>query len=400
MEVSANVAQMQPSATLAVSALAKKLAGEGRDIVNLGAGEPDFDTPEHIAEAGIEAIRAGRTRYTAAPGMPELRQAIAQVLSRQAGRELPWQGVVVGCGAKQALFNACFSLFGPGDEVLIGTPYWTSYPEMVSLARATPVPVTGAEARDLKLTPDDLERAATEKTRGFLFSSPGNPTGVVYTREELQAIAEWARDRGIWLLADEIYREIYFGEGGEAPGILDLPEESLGRYVVFDGASKSFAMTGWRIGYSFCDPEMAKTFASFQSHTTSNPATPSQHAALAAYTQWEKTQAAVSSMRTAFKRRRDRVCELFREQLPELDYLQPEGAFYLFIRVDSLFEPGREDAKALCSWIIEEAGVALVPGDAFGDPRYVRLSYATSDELIEEAVRRLSGLLAKVSTGS
>lgn len=400
MEVSANVAQMQPSATLAVTALAKKLAAEGRDIVNLGAGEPDFDTPQHIAEAGVEAIRAGRTRYTAAPGMPELRQSIARVLSAQAGRELPWQGVVVSNGAKQALFNACFSLFGPGDEVLIGTPYWTSYPEMVALARATPVPVMGSVDRDLKLTPEDLEAAATDRTRGFLFSSPGNPTGVVYTRDELQAIAEWARDRGVWVLSDEIYREIYFGEGGEAPGILDLPQESLGPYVLFDGASKSFAMTGWRIGYSFCDPDTARTFASFQSHTTSNASTPSQHAALAAYTRWEETRAAVATMRTAFKRRRDRVCELFDQQLPDLPYLTPEGAFYLFVRVDSLFEPGREDAKSLCSWIIEEAGVALVPGDAFGDPRYLRLSYATSDDLIEEAVRRMAGLLARASSPS
>lgn len=396
MEISANVAQMKPSATLAVSALARKLASEGRDIVNLGAGEPDFDTPRHIAEAGVEAIRGGRTRYTAAPGMPELRKAIATVHSQQAGRELPWQGVVVSNGAKQALFNACFSLFGPGDEVLIGTPYWTSYPEMVALARATPVPVMGGEERDLKVTPDDLEAARTERTRGFLFSSPGNPTGVVYTRDELQAIAEWARDRGVWILADEIYREIYFGEGGEAPGILDLPEESLGPFVLFDGASKSFAMTGWRIGYSFCAPDVASTLASFQSHTTSNPSTPSQHAALAAYTQWPETQAAVASMRGAFERRRDLVCRLFQEQLPDLTYLQPEGAFYLFVRVDSLFEPGREDAKALCSWILEEVGVALVPGDAFGDSRYVRLSYATSDALIEEAVRRMAGLLAGV----
>jgi aspartate aminotransferase len=398
MEVSANVAQMQPSATLAVSALAKKLASEGRDIVNLGAGEPDFDTPKHIAEAGVEAIRAGRTRYTQAPGTPELRQAIARVLSAQAGRELPWQGVIVSNGAKQALFNACFSLFGPGDEVLIGTPYWTSYPEMVGLARATPVPVTGSESRDLKLTPEDLEAASTERTRGFLFSSPGNPTGVVYTRDELQAIVEWARDRGVWVLSDEIYREIYFGEGGEAPGILDMPEESLGPYVLFDGASKSFAMTGWRIGYSYCDSATAKTFGSFQSHTTSNASTPSQYAALAAYTQWDETQAAVAEMRTAFRRRRDRVCQLFSEKLPELPYLKPEGAFYLFVRVDSLFEPGREDAKSLCSWILEEAGVALVPGDAFGDPRYVRLSYATSDDLVEEAVSRMAGLLAGTSS--
>ncbi|MEJ2539716.1 MAG: pyridoxal phosphate-dependent aminotransferase, partial [Gemmatimonadota bacterium] len=399
MDPSPNVAQMRPSATLAVSALAKKLASEGRDIINLGAGEPDFDTPKHIAEAAIQGIRDGRTRYTPAPGLPELRKAIAGVLSRQAGRELPWEGVVVTSGTKQALFNACFSLFGPGDEVLIGTPYWTSYPEMVGLARATPVLVTGAEERDLKVTPDDLEAAANDRTRGFLFSSPGNPTGVVYERHELQAIAEWARDRGVWLLSDEIYRQIYFGEGGEAPGVLDLTPESLGPWVLFDGTSKACAMTGWRLGFSFCDPEYARTFASLQSHTTSNAATPSQIAALAAYSRWDETLAAVAEMRVAFRRRRDLVTRLFRERLPDLPFLEPHGAFYLFARVDGIFGPGRANAQELCSWILEEAGVALVPGEAFGDPRYARLSYATSDDQLEAAVDRMAGLLTGVASG-
>jgi len=394
MDVSPNVARMRPSATIAVSTLAKKLAAEGRDILNLSAGEPDFDTPAHIAEAGIQGIRDGRTRYTAAPGMPELRKAIAVVCSERSGRDIPWEGVVVTSGAKQALFNACFSLFGPGDEVLIGTPYWTSYPEMIGLARAEAVPVMGAESRDLKVTPEDLEAAATEKTRGFLFSSPGNPTGVVYSRAEIQAIAEWCRDRNVWLLSDEIYREICFQGDGNAPGLLDLPQESLGPHVIFDGASKCFAMTGWRMGYSVSDPDLARTMAALQSHTTSNTATPTQVAALAAYGEWDRTMEAVASMRKAFRRRRDLVTRLFDEKLPGLPYLQPDGAFYLFIRVDGLFGPGRESAQDLCAWILEEVGVALVPGEAFGEPRYARMSYATSDDVLEEAVDRLVGLLA------
>lgn len=391
--ISPNVRDMQPSATIAVSSLAKRLAAEGRDIINLSAGEPDFDTPAFISEAAIDGIRAGRTRYTPAPGLPELRKAIARSLSDRAGRELPWEGVVVSTGAKQSLFNACFSLFGPGDEVLIGAPYWTSYPEMIGLSRATAVPVAGAESRDFRLTPDDLEAARTERTRGLVFSSPGNPTGVVYSTDELREIAEWARDRDVWLIADEIYRRIWFGEGDEAPSILDLAPGSLGDHVLIDGASKSFAMTGWRIGCSLSTPELAKTMSGFQSHTTSNASTPSQVAALAAWTRPEDTAAAVAVMRDAFQRRRDLVCRLFDEKLPGFPYLEPEGAFYLFFRVDSAFTEGRGSAAELCTWILEESGVALVPGEAFGEPRFVRMSYATSDEVLEEAIERLAQLL-------
>lgn len=393
MERSPNVARLRPSATIAVSSLAKRLAAEGRDIINLSAGEPDFDTPGFISQAAIQGIRDGMTRYTPAPGMPELRKAIAASLSRRAGREIPWEGVVVSSGAKQALFNACFSIFGPGDEVLIGTPYWTSYPEIVELARATPVPLAGDEAADFKLRPEDLERAWNPSVKGLLYSTPGNPTGSVYSRAELQALAEWARDRDVWLLSDEIYREIHFGEDDQAPGILDLPRESLGPHVLIDGASKSFAMTGWRVGFAATDPAWAKVFTALQSHTTSNAATPSQAAALAAYGREAETQAAVAEMRTAFRRRRDLVARLFDEKLPDFPYLRPDGAFYLFFRVDGAFAPGRENAQALCSWILEEVGVALVPGEAFGDPRFARLSYATSDALLEEAVARLAGLL-------
>ena len=387
---SQNVASLQPSATIAVSSLAKKLAAEGRDIINLGQGEPDFDTPGFICDAAIEGIRGGQTRYTPAAGMPELRKAIAQTLSKRAGREMAWQGVVVSSGAKQSLFNACFTLFGPGDEVLIGTPYWTSYPEIVGLARAKPVPVAGPEEDEFRLTPEVLEAARTPSTRGLIYSSPSNPTGGVYTKDELKAIAEWARDNDVWLIADEIYREISFEEGGEAPGLLELPQESLGRFVLVDGASKSFAMTGWRIGFAWCEPEVAKEFDALQSHTTSNPATPSQVAALEAYRNHERTAAAVSEMRKAFQRRRDLVVRLFDEQLPELDYVRPQGAFYLFFRVDPLFDDRITNATDFSSWLLEETGVALVPGAAFGDDRWVRLSYATSDEVLEEAIGRMA----------
>lgn len=394
MDYSSNIARLRPSATIAVSTLARSLAEEGRDIINLGAGEPDFPTPEWIAEAAVEGIRKGRTRYTPAPGLPELRRAIAESHQRGArgeGWELASDRVVVTCGAKQALYNACMALFGPGDEVMVQTPYWTSYPQIVSLARAEPVFVKGPEERDFRLTPEVLDDHATDATRGLILCSPSNPTGTVYSLDELRAIAEWARDRGVHVVSDEIYRRIHFADdGAPAPGLLDLAPESLGSWVLVDGVSKAYAMTGWRIGWALTDAETARKLSALQSHSTSNAATPSQVAALAALTQVERAEEAIGTMLAAFRRRRDLVVSLVRERLPHLDILEPEGAFYLFIRVDSEFDDQVTDSKAWCSRVLEEVGVALVPGGAFGDDRFVRLSYATSDDLLDEAVRRLA----------
>jgi len=390
LEFSENIQRLQPSATIAVSSLAKQLKAEGRDIINLGAGEPDFDTPGWIADAGVQGIRDGKTRYTPAPGTPQLRQAIAQDLQSRFGKEVDWNGVVVSNGAKHSLFNACFSLFGPGDEVLIASPYWTSYPQMVTLSRADPVFVWGAEDRDFLLTAEDLESASSDRTKGLILCSPSNPSGGVYALEELKAVAQWARDRGVWLLADEIYRYVNFAGDGPAAGILDLPQESLGPFVLIDGVSKAFAMTGWRIGFSYSSVDLAKKMSAFQSHTTSNPSSPAQEAALAAYLDRERADAEVKRMVEAFRRRRDLVTGLFDELLPGLSYVKPNGAFYLYFRVDSLFREGMSDSGAVCTWLLEEAGLAMVPGVAFGDDRYVRMSYATSDELLEEAIRRLA----------
>ena len=392
MEYSANISRLQPSATIAVSSLAKRLRAEGRDIIDLSAGEPDFDTPAWISEAAVEGIRAGKTRYTPTPGMPELRQAIAGYLESLAGRPIAWEGVVVGSGAKQCLFNAAFALFGPDDEVLVATPYWTSYPQIVALARAEPVMVSGSPERNFLLTVDDLDAAYTDRTKGLILCSPCNPTGAVYSREELQAVAEWARDREVCLVADEIYREIYFGDDrATAPSILELPEASVGRHVLIDGASKAFAMTGWRIGFSYSDVEMAKKLNALQSHTTSNAATPSQVAALCAFGDPLRAREAAQDMVVAFRRRRDLVTALMEDLLPELPFVQPKGAFYFFIRVDSLFGEGMHGSADLCTWFIEQTGVAMVPGVAFGDDRYVRISFATSDELLREAVERVAG---------
>lgn len=390
MPFSENIRRLQPSATLAVSTLAKQLTAQGKNIIDLSAGEPDFDTPSWIAEAGVEAIRKGRTRYTPAAGTPALRQAIASELSVRWGREVDWQAVVVSNGAKHSLFNACFCLFGPGDEVLVDSPYWTSYPEMVTLSRAEPVFVRGPEDQGFRLTLEDLEKAVTSRTRGLLFSSPNNPTGSVYSLEELKALARWAKERGIWLISDEIYRPIHFGHDGPAPSVLDLPQEDVGPFVLVDGVSKAFAMTGWRIGFTYSPLDLAKKMEAFQSHTTSNPSTPAQEAARAAYTHRSEAEAEIRRMREAFRRRKELVTRLFDEKLPGFPYVRPEGAFYLFFRVDALFDRGgRAGSEGVCTWLLEKAGVALVPGSAFGDDRYVRLSFATSDALLEEAVERV-----------
>ncbi|MBW3534448.1 MAG: pyridoxal phosphate-dependent aminotransferase [Gemmatimonadetes bacterium] len=394
MAFSANIERLQPSATIAVSSLAKQLRREGRPVIGLSAGEPDFDTPGWVAEAATAGIRQGMTRYTPAAGMPELRQAIAGSLSQRAGRDIDPDGVVVTAGAKQALFNACFCLFGPGDEVLVAAPYWTSHPEIVTLARAEPVPVRGAEEDGFKLTPAVLDRAASGRTRGLIYSSPSNPSGAVYSREELTALAEWARDRDVWLIADEIYRYIHFGDG-PAPGLLELDPAALGPHVLVDGASKAFAMTGWRIGYSYSEVEVARKMTALQSHVSSNAATPSQVAALAAFRNPDHIEIDIGNMLDAFRRRRDLVVDLFEELLPDFPYVEPQGAFYLFFRVDAAFDGDVADAAAFCTRLLEETGVAVVPGNAFGDGRWVRLSYAVSDAVLEDGIRRMAGMLAK-----
>jgi aspartate aminotransferase len=404
MTFSENIARLRPSATIAVSTLAKELRAQGRDIINLSAGEPDFDTPEWISDAAVEGIRAGATRYTPAPGLPELRVAVARSLGAAAapGWDLAADGVVVTSGAKQALFNACFTLFGPGDEVLVAAPYWTSYPEIVGLARAEPRFVSGAEERGFRLTPGELDRVRTDRTRGLILCSPSNPTGSVYSLDELAEVAEWCRENQVWILSDEIYRRIWFSpdgkEGATAPGLLQLPRSRVGPWVVIDGLSKSHAMTGWRIGYAVADPEVARKMGALQSHTTSNAATPSQMAALAALTRPEQSDRAIAEMVKAFRRRRDLVVARIRERLPHLSFVEPQGAFYLFLRVDGEFDDQVADSEAWCARVLEETGVAMVPGAAFGDDRFARLSYATSDDLLEEAIRRLAEERQGVST--
>jgi aspartate/methionine/tyrosine aminotransferase len=391
MRYSDNIEKLKPSATMAVSALAKRLQSEGRDILDLSAGEPDFDTPAFVRDAAIRGIQSGQTRYTPPAGTPALRKAIAARLSERAGRDMHWEGVVVTSGAKQALFNAMFALVGPGDEVIVPAPYWTTYPDLATIARAEPVIVMGNAKKSFKVSPADLDEAATPRTRALVLNSPCNPTGAVYSIAEVRAIAEWARDRNVWLISDEIYRAIYYGtEGTHAPGLLELPTSSLGPFVLVDGASKAFAMTGWRIGFTWTDPEVAKKFAALQSQITSNPTTPAQAAALEAYSNVAAAQASVAEMARAFRRRRDLVTTRIAELLPDVPFVFPEGAFYLYFRVDGFFGGDVNGATEWCSRLLEDQGVALVPGAAFGDDRWVRMSYAAADEVLERALTRIA----------
>jgi aspartate aminotransferase len=390
VHLSENVRDIQPSATLAVTALARELRASGRDILDLCAGEPDFDTPDFVAEAGIRAIRDGHTRYTPAAGLPALRKAIADDLAGATGRTVDPAGIVVTAGAKQALFNACFALFGPGDGVLLPSPYWTSYPALIELARARSVLVPTTLAERYKVSVSRLEKAADARTRGLILNSPGNPTGTVYSLAELDEIVGWARERDIWVISDEIYSRICF-TAERAPSILDLPTDRLERAVLVDGASKSFAMTGWRIGFSYSDTALAGTMAAVQSHITSNATTPAQHAAIAAYRGDAAQHEALRSMARVFKQRRDIVTQLFAEELPGVAFAPPDGAFYLFFRYDALL-PDARDSIDFCNRALEEVEVALVPGSAFGADDHVRLSFANSEDVLREGVRRLARL--------
>jgi aspartate aminotransferase len=389
MKLSRNIEHLVPSETLAISQAAQQRRAAGEDVVDLSAGEPDFDTPRIAAEAGIRAIQQGKTHYPPNQGLLDLRAAAARHFSLlSGGRPVNADHIVISTGAKQSLFNACFTLFGHGDKVLVPAPYWVSYPQMLRFARAEPVIVPGAPEWSMKVSVADLERRRDTLTRGLLFSSPCNPTGAVYTRAEMKSIAEWAHKHEIWIISDEIYRRIHYGPG-PAPSVLDLPDELLERVVMVSGASKTYAMTGWRIGLALAPPPVAKAMAGVQGHITSGASQPSQWAAVAAFGD-ERVEQDVDRMVEAFRGRRDLVEGYFRRELPGVEFVDPVGAFYFFFRVDHLFGRGLSTAAEFCERLVNKEGVALVPGDAFGDARWVRLSYAASEENLNCALGRIA----------
>jgi len=371
------------STTLAIAAETKRMQAEGIHVVSFATGEPDFPTPELVKQAGIEAIERNFTRYTQSEGIPELRSAIAAKFGRDNGIDVEASQILVSVGGKHSIFNAMSAILDDGDEVIVPAPYWTSYPEIVRLTGGTPrIVATGQETR-YKLTPEMLRSAISPSTRAVILNSPSNPTGVMYTESELRALGQVIADVGLYVLSDELYEKIVYD--GNVHFSIGSMEELRHLAITVNGVSKAYSMTGWRIGY-MCGPhDVIAAAARIQSQTTSNPTSISQRAALAALTEADGD---VARMSARFGQRRDLICNLLRE-IDGIDFPRPDGAFYILMNVESLFEPKTPDSTALASWLLTNHRVATVPGSAFGDDSTIRLSYACSEEDIVEGMARL-----------
>lgn len=394
-ELSNRLNRLAPSATLAMSQKSSEMKAQGVDVINLSVGEPDFNTPDHIKEAAKKAIEDNFSRYSPVPGYPELRKAIVAKLKNENGLDYSMSEILVSNGAKQSVCNTVMALVNDGEEVIIPAPYWVSYPQMVKLAGGTPVIVNAGFDQDFKMTPEQLEAAITPKTRMLILCSPSNPTGSVYSKEELEALAEVIkRHEGLYVLADEIYEHInYVGHHESIAQFPGMKERS----IIVNGVSKAYAMTGWRIGFIAAPEWIVKGCNKLQGQYTSGPCSVSQKAAEAAYT---TSQECVETMRKAFERRRDLIVSLAKE-IPGLEVNCPQGAFYLFPKCSSFYGKSYEGRKIetstdLTMFLLEEGHVATVGGDAFGDPECFRMSYATSDDNIREAMRRIKETLAKL----
>jgi aspartate aminotransferase len=389
--LSQRVQRIKPSPTLAVTSRAAELRAAGKDIVSLGAGEPDFDTPEHIKQAAIRAIKAGATRYTAVDGTPELKTAIINKFQRENGLTYQLNQILVSCGGKQSFYNLVEALLNPGDEVIIPAPYWVSYPDMVRLADGEPVIVkTGLDQR-FKMSPEQLEAAITARTRLVVLNSPSNPTGVAYNRAELQALAEvLLRHPQVLIATDDMYEHILWTDEPFA-NIVNVCPTLYPRTMVLNGVSKAYAMTGWRIGYAGGPAQLIQAMKKIQSQSTSNPASPSQAAATEAL---NGDQSCITPMVSAFKQRHDYLVKALNE-LPGVRCAAADGTFYAFPDFSGAIASldGVDDDVKLAEYLLNEVGVALVPGSAFGAPGYVRLSFATSLEVLKEAMRRLQQAL-------
>jgi len=389
--LSNRVQRIKPSPTLSVTARVAELRAAGRDIIGLGAGEPDFDTPDHIKAAGIEAIRSGFTRYTAVDGTPELKKAIIAKFSRDNGLEYAPEQILVSCGGKQSFFNLAQALLNPGDEVIIPAPYWVSYPDMVLLADGEPVIIPAGVETGFKITPDQLAAAITPKTRLFVINSPSNPTGVAYTRAELAALGEVLKQHPQVLIAtDDMYEHILWSAEPFSNILMACPD-LYARTIVLNGVSKVYAMTGWRIGYAGGPAGLIKAMKKVQSQSTSNPTSISQVAAQAAL---DGDQGCIQPMLKAFRERHDFVVAAL-NAIPGVDCLPADGTFYCFPHVQAVID--RMDGVAndieLAEHLLDRAGVALVPGSAFGAPGYIRLSFATGMDTLGTALERLSTAL-------
>jgi aspartate aminotransferase len=391
IRLASRVRELKPSATLALAARAAALRAAGEDIISLSAGEPDFNTPEHIKQAAIEAMHANKTHYTPVDGTPELKAAIIGKFKRENGLDYVPEQILVSCGAKHSLFNLCQALLEAGDEAIIPAPYWVSYSAIVELAGATTVPVFTGIERGFKLSPEALEEAITSRTRLIILNSPSNPTGQAYTRAELTALGEVLRRHPDVIIAtDDIYEHIVWADGGFV-NIVDACPDLSERTVVINGVSKAYSMTGWRIGYAGGPKSLIQAMKNVQSQSTSNPSSISQAAACAAL---EEDQRCVRDMCAAFEQRHEEVYRALAE-LPGLRCLPADGTFYLFPEVTEVIQAtgGIDDDTALCEHLLQACGIALVPGTAFGAPGYLRLSFATNRDNLKQAISRLSDFL-------
>src|ERR1051325_2984176 len=379
MEISERAAQLTPSLTLSIDSKAKAMKAEGLDVCGFGAGEPEYDTPEHIKRAAIDALEAGFTKYTPNAGIPELRQAIADKLAADNGLNYRAGQIIVSNGAKHACYNAILATCQPGDEVIIPAPYWVSYPEMVRLAGADPVIVPTSERNGWKMSAEDFENAMTPRTKMLIMNTPGNPTGSVYTRDELEAIVNVAAEEDIYVLSDEIYEKLVYDDAKHV-SIASLSKEAYDLTITVNGFSKTYAMTGWRLGYMAAPEAVAKAVDSIQSHTSSNPSSFSQYGALAAL---RGDQQSIADMREEFDMRRNYMFDRI-SKIANITATKPQGAFYVLVNVSQLGLTSQNFADRLLS----KANVAVVPGAAFGDDRTVRFSYATSLDVIKKGLDR------------
>jgi aspartate aminotransferase len=387
MRISERLARIKPSATLAVNTKAQELQAQGREIVSLAVGQPDFPTPANVCEAAKAALDDGFTRYTAVPGIPELREAVAGYYGRFYGARAEAANAIVCNGGKQVLYNLLMALVNPGDEVLIPAPYWVSYPAMVQLADGESVFVPSTADDGYLVTLEGLEAARTDKTRVLILNSPSNPTGCCYTQSRLEAIAEWARKHGIFIISDEVYDRLVYApfEPASLAKTWELYPETI---AIVGALSKSFCMTGWRVGYALAHEDLVKAMIKIQGQSTSNINSITQRAALAALTgPWD----IVDEMKQAFVRRRDLAYEIITGWGAPCP--KPDGAFYLFPVLDRFYTDDAPDSAAMCTKILEEVGVALVPGSAFGDDKCIRFSYAVDDEVLKSALAKVGSVL-------
>ena len=397
MKLATRVTKIKPSPTLAVTMRAKALQAQGKDIIGFGAGEPDFDTPENIKQAAIRAIQEGFTKYTPVGGIDELKDAIITKLKRDNGLTYRRSQVVASCGAKHTLYNIAQALFEKGDEVIIPSPYWVSYPDIVLLAGAKPVIVNTTPSTDFKLTPERLEKAIRKKTRAVVINSPSNPTGATYSLRELEGLAEVILSKGILAISDDIYEKILY-DGLQFHNMANVSEAMKERCIVVNGVSKAYAMTGWRIGYAAGPENIVSAVTEMQSQSTSNATSISQKASVEALAGDQKT---VAMMAAEFEKRRNYIVDQL-NRIKGISCMKPPGAFYVFPRVSRLYGTvyrGRKIANSvdLSEFLLEEARVAVVPGSAFGNDRHIRLSYATSMKNIEEGIRRIKAVVEKLT---